>query len=51
MDKQPIRHRRASRAAAQTLVLAAVMAALVAILGAGQALGAWCFSRACVFAG
>ena len=38
MNKQPTRRRRASRAAARTLAIAAVMAALVTTLGAGQAL-------------
>jgi hypothetical protein len=38
MDKQPTRHRRASRAAARTLTVGVAVATLVAILGVGQAL-------------
>jgi|GEM_PF-1718286 hypothetical protein len=38
MNKQPTRRRRASRAAARTLTVGAAVAALVGILGAGQAL-------------
>ena len=40
MDKQPTRRRRASRAAARTLTVGVAVAALVALLGAGQALAA-----------
>jgi hypothetical protein len=40
MNKQPIRRRRTSRAAARTLAIAAALAALVATLGAGQAFAA-----------
>jgi hypothetical protein len=38
MNNQPTRRQRARRAAARTLAVAATMAALVATLGAGQAL-------------
>jgi hypothetical protein len=38
MNDQPTRRRQASRAAARTLAVAAAMAALVAVPGAGQAL-------------
>ena len=38
MSKQPTRRRQASRAAARTLTVGVAVAALVAILGAGQAL-------------
>ena len=38
MDKQPTPRRRATRAVARTLAVAATIAALVATLGAGQAL-------------
>jgi hypothetical protein len=38
MNNQPTRRQRAGRAAARTLAVAATMAALVATLGAGQAL-------------
>jgi hypothetical protein len=38
MNNQPTRRQRARRAAARTLAIAATMAALVATLGAGQAL-------------
>jgi hypothetical protein len=40
MNKQPTRRRRASRAAARTLTVGAAVAALVTLLGAGQALAA-----------
>jgi hypothetical protein len=40
MDKQPTRRRRASRAAARTVTVGVAVAALVGILGAGQALAA-----------
>jgi hypothetical protein len=38
MNNQPTRRQRARRAAARTLAIAAAMAALIATLGAGQAL-------------
>jgi hypothetical protein len=38
MNKQPTRRRRAARAAARTLTVGVAVAALVGILGAGQAL-------------
>ena len=40
MDKQPARRRRAPGAAGRTLMVGVAVAALVAILGAGQALAA-----------
>jgi len=40
MNKQPTRRRRVSRAAARTLAVGVAVAALVAIVGAGQALAA-----------
>ena len=40
MDQQPTPRRRANRAVARTLAVAATIAALVATLGAGQALAA-----------
>jgi hypothetical protein len=40
MNKQPTRRRRAARAAGRTLAVGVAVAALVALLGAGQALAA-----------